>query len=119
METPAQRAVSLVAALEDLTAQEAATLQARRFSEAIAVQNRAAPLVQLLAASATDVPGDLRLRIATLLSRRQASDAWLAHEIETVRAKLQETAESQRRVARFAPAYGRSGATCGRLSAVG
>jgi hypothetical protein len=109
----------LVDALEDLTAQEAATLQARKFPDAIAIQNRAAPLVQSLASSAADLPDDLRVRIATLLSRRQASDAWLANEIEIVRAKLQETAETQRRVARFAPAYGRSGVTSRRLSAVG
>ena len=118
METPRQRAVRLVTALEDLAAQEAATLRTRNFSEAIAIQQRAAPLVQLLASSATDVPEDVRARITALLGRRQSSDAWLAHEIEAVRAKLQETAETLRRVARIAPAYGRPGVTTGRLSAM-
>ena len=109
----------LVSALEDLAAQEAATLQARDFVEVIAIQNRAAPLVQLLASHAMDFRDDLRLRIAALINRRNESDAWLAAEIEIVRLKLRDTAETQRRVTQVSPAYGRSIATFRRLSVTG
>lgn len=108
-----------MSALEDLAAQEAATLQARNFAGAIAIQKRAAPLVQLLASTAIDEGDDVRSRIATLVDRRRASDAWLANEIELVRMKLQETGETQRRLTQLSPAYGRSVATCRRLSVQG
>ncbi|MGH7959761.1 MAG: hypothetical protein ACREH8_22490 [Opitutaceae bacterium] len=121
METSVQRWARLITALEDLAAQEAATLQSGRVEDALGIQERAAPLVQLLAAHTADVfDATLRVRIATLLKRRRQTDAWLEEEIESVRGKLQGLSETQFRVARVAPAYGRSVAPGRRqLSALG
>jgi hypothetical protein len=121
METPAQRCGRLVAALDDLAAQEAVALHARRFEEARAVQNRAAPLVDFLVACGVDVADDaLRSRVSALLLRRNQTDKWLADQIERVRAELQQSEETQRRLAQVAPAYGRSGTSFRRqLKAVG
>lgn len=119
METPKERAARLLSALEDLVMQESATLKTRNFAEAIAIQERAAPLVQSIASNANRLSHDLRLRVAALIERRRANDAWLAGEIEVVRVRLQDTAETQRRVTQLSPTYGRSVATCQRLSARG
>ena len=119
MEAPAERAARLLAAIEDLAAQEAVTLRSRRFEEAIALQHRAAPLVEMFAAGAADVPDALRARVAALIERRRGTEAWLAQEIETARVTLRETVESRHRVARVAPAYGSGGVPLRRLSAMG
>ena len=119
METSAQKSVRLVHALEDLVAQEAAALQSQDFTQVLAIQGRAAPVVQLLASLADDVPAGMRPRIKALLEQRQRSDAWLANEIEAVRVKLRETTETQRRLVRLAPAYRTVALGANRLSAVG
>ncbi|HVS51297.1 MAG TPA: hypothetical protein VHD62_02985 [Opitutaceae bacterium] len=109
METPAQMCARLIAALEDLAGQEAAALDARDFRGAVTVQDRAAPLVELLCAHADDVADEaLRARIAALIERRNRTGEWLAEQIARVREQLRETQVAQRRVAQVAPAYGQS-----------
>ena len=111
----------LVAALEDLSAQEAAAVRAGRFEEALALQHRSAPLVQLLSDGTTRLPEALGERISALLKHRQSCAAFLAERIDSVRERLRELSESQRQVARVAPAYRGSGSasTARRLCAVG
>lgn len=108
METPAQMCARLVAALEDLANQEAATLQARDFPGAVAIQDRAAPLVELLVAHAPDVTdATIRARITALLAKRNQTGEWLADQMAKVREELQQTHVAQRRVAKVGPAYSR------------
>jgi hypothetical protein len=107
METPAQMCTRLVAALEDLANQEAATLQARDFAGAIAIQDRAAPLVELLVAHAEDVTdASTRARIAAFMVKRNQTGEWLAEQMAKVREELQQTHVAQRRAAKVGPAYG-------------
>lgn len=109
METPAQMHARLIAALEDLAGQEAAALAARDFRLAVAVQDRAAPLVELLGAHADEVADEtLRKRVAALIERRNRNGEWLAEQIARVREQLRETEAARRRVAQVAPAYRRT-----------
>ncbi len=121
METPAQTCARLVAALEDLTAQEAATLEARDFPAAIAVQQRAAPLIEhLVAHEAEIVDAALRQRLRALVLRRNKTGEWLAEQVARAREELGEAQAAQRRVAQVAPAYGHGTAPIRRqLVAVG
>ncbi len=121
MEAPAQTCVRLVAALEDLVAREAATLEARDFPAVIELQQRAAPLVALLGARASDVTDPaLRARLQGLIERRRQTGEWLSEQIEKTREALAETNEGRRRVRQIAPVYGSRCAPVSRqLSAVG
>jgi hypothetical protein len=121
METPAQMCVRLVTALEELAAQEAATLEARDFPVVVELQDRAAPLIQLLGAHAADVTDQkLRERVAALIERRNRMGEWLAEQIARVREELKQTEATQRRLAQVAPAYGYPATTTSRqLVAVG
>lgn len=107
METPAQMCERLVTALEDLAGQEAATLETRDFAAVIAIQDRAAPLVDLLVAHAPAVTDRaVRTRITALLAKRHRTGEWLSEQIARTREELQRTETAQRRVAQVAPAYG-------------
>lgn len=107
-------------ALEDLAHQESASLQARDFAAVVQVQERAAPLVVLLAGHgpAADDPA-LRERVAAFLSRRRKTGEWLAGQIVRAKAELDELEASRRRVTRWVPAYGRNREGSRRLHAVG
>jgi hypothetical protein len=120
METAAQMCARLVTALEDLAAQEAVCVQTRNFAAVVAIQDRAAPLVELLASHEGDITdAAVRTRIKNLLERRNETGAWLIREIERTRERLHSLEASQRRVARIAPAYGQSSGPRRQLSAVG
>jgi hypothetical protein len=121
METAAQTCVRLVAALEDLAAREAATLDTCDFAAAIEIQERAAPLVDhLVAHGPAAADRALRDRIAALLLRRAQTGEWLAAKIAAAREELRHTQVAQRRVARVAPVYGSASAPRAmQLSAVG
>jgi hypothetical protein len=120
METPAQMCARLLAALEDLTAQEAATLEARDFVAAIEIQDRAAPLVHHLVTHGPQVAdAGLRTRILALIARRNQTGEWLAEQIARVRQELAATQTAQRRVAQIAPAYGQGARPTRQLQAVG
>jgi hypothetical protein len=107
METPAQTCARLVAALEELVAREAATLEARDFAAVVEIQQRAAPLVELLGAHAEDVTDSaLRERIRVLIARRHQTGEWLSEQIEKTREALALANEGRRRVKQIAPVYG-------------
>ena len=119
METPAQRGARLIAALEDLVAQETAVLRNGDFDEANTVADRTAPIVEWLADHPTFVPASLQERLAAIGSQRARNAEFLDSEIARTREELQQVAVSRRRVAQIAPVYGRAAAQPTRLSAVG
>jgi hypothetical protein len=120
MQTPAQRCARLVSALEDLAAQEEASLHARDFSAIVSIQERTGAIVTDLVAHAAATDRELRARVAAVQQRRDRCAEWLANEIAGTRDELRETEVSRNRVAKIAPVYGSSGsATPSRLSVVG
>ena len=121
METPAQTCSRLLTALEDLAKQEAVTLAARDFATVVKLQERAAPLVELLGTHGPAVAdAALRARIAAWLAHRHETGEWLAAQIAQTKAELDKLDTSRRQASRFAPVYGRGTATMARqLSAVG
>lgn len=120
METPVQTCTRLLAALEDLAGQEAASLAGRDFAAVLQLQDRSAPLVAHLAAHGPAVAdATLRQRIATWLAGRQRTSASLATEIAQAKTELQQIATSRRQAARVAPAYGRLTGSSRHLCVVG
>ncbi len=119
METPAQMLLRLLAAFEDLVAQEALLLQTDNYAAVLEMQDRTAPLVSRLIELAKVADAAARDRLAGVLMRRQRSQDLLSKQIARIREELNEIRSSQRRVAQIAPVYGRSGGGSPRLSAVG
>lgn len=120
METSVQACSRIAAALEDLSRQEAAALQAQDFAAVAAIQDRAAPLVEHLAAHEQEIASEgLLARIAGVLALRNQTAEWLAAKIGQVREELSQMEASRRRVSRLAPAYGAGASRVSRLSAVG
>lgn len=121
MESPAQRCFRIASALEDLSAQEAAALAASEYGTAVALQERAEPLVEYLTSHAEDLAGDAKLaeQMARIHALRGRSEALLSAEIERTRAELREAGAACCRLARVAPVYGGGVVTAPRLQAVG
>ncbi len=105
MATHAHTCARLLTALEDLVSQEAVLLRAADYSGVLATQERAAPLVERLAALATTADAAVRMRVAAVTALRSRSLEWLAGEMARVRTELSEMAASERQVARVAPVY--------------
>jgi hypothetical protein len=116
METSVQTGARLLAALEELWAQEATLLQAREFTGACAVLERAAPLVQQVCRLAAE-PGmaSLRPEVAALLTRREKNRLILEEQIAQMRRQMRQIEEARHRLARVAPAYGGTARTVTRL----
>jgi len=106
MQTPMPRYARLVAAFEDLSGQEEASLHARDFPALEAIQERLAAVVDELQTQASAANTALRARIVATQARRERSSEWLAGEIARTREELRDTEGAQRRVARIAPVYG-------------
>lgn len=106
METPFQTAMRLLAALEDLTARESVLLRTLDFVDAVAVQERAAPLVDQLSALAIhpDVAG-LRDKVSRIVERRIQSRQFLDAELGRLQAELRRIDEARTRLSKVAPAY--------------
>ena len=122
METSAQRCLRIVAALEDLVHQESASLAKRDWTSVEAVQERAGPLVDFLAAHSPTSADDaaLRARIAALQQRREETSRSLGEQIAQARIELQQAQAAKRRLSRIAPAYGSGvSVTPHRLQAMG
>ena len=122
METTAQTCGRLLTALEDLAAQEASALEVRDFSLVVAIQQRAAPLVEHLATHGPAIAERDRAfgaRVAALQARRLRSGEWLAAQVAQTREELAGMQASQRRVAQIAPVYGRAAKAPRQLCAVG
>ena len=120
METPAQTCARLVAALEDMAASEAASVQNRDFSAVVDIQERAAPLIDYLTSNGPRyADGGLQLRIQALAGHRRRTGESLSAQIAEAKENLQSTRASQFRVARIAPVYGSAPASVsGQLSAI-
>lgn len=122
METPTRRFARLATALDELVAQEAATIATRDYAAVKTIQDRAGPVVAALSELGIDVADEVaRARVASLLSRRQHTLELLESQLATARAELQASRESAGRIARIAPVYGRAGAGfgAGRFAAAG
>ncbi|MBI5767172.1 MAG: hypothetical protein HZA93_05205 [Verrucomicrobia bacterium] len=110
----------MLTALEELAGQEAMSLEARDFAAVVHLQERAAPLVQLLGAHAPEITDPaIRRRVREFLDRRHETGEWLAEQIEQTRGRLRELDGARSRLTRLAPAYGRPAETGHRLAAVG
>lgn len=109
----------LVAALEDLAAQEAASLAAGDIATLQHLQQRADPIIARLGEYGPDADEGLRARIGRWLSHRRETARLLARRISGTKAALDHLDASRRRVARVGPAYGQAPETSRRLSAVG
>jgi N-acetyl-gamma-glutamylphosphate reductase len=120
VDTPAQTCRRLLAALEDLAAQETSALAAADFVSLAQLSQRAAPLVEHLAEHGPAVVDpSFRTRIRALLERRRANDDALAVQVARAKAEMKRASDSQRRIAQIAAIYGRVGAAARQLSAVG
>ena len=118
METPVQTAVRLLSALEDFSAQEANLLRTMDFVEAVAVQERAFPLVRMLAELANE-PGvaALKPQVAALLARREQNRHFIDAQLARLQSELRRIDEARIRLARLAPAYaGAAGQPSARLN---
>jgi len=121
MESAAQRCERIVAALEDLAAQEAAGVAQGDYSAVQALHARTAPLVEFLADAGSEplsVPG-LRRRLVAVYELRHRSGEALATAMARTRLELAQTQAAQRRVARLAPTYGGQDFRAPQLHAVG
>jgi hypothetical protein len=119
METPAQRCTRLIAAFEELAAEETAALHARDFVAANAIGERAAPLVEWLVTYGSVMTPPLRERLTAVHAQRAKNSEFLTAEIARAREELQQIGASRRRVAQIAPVYGGGGISPRRLSVVG
>lgn len=120
MKTELQRCRRLLAALEKLATQEAASLAAGDWPAVAFLQSRAAPLIEHLAAHGPAVAdAGFRTRLARWLARRQESAAGLDARIAAVKAELGELEAGVRRAKRLTPTYGRCGDAERRWCAVG
>ena len=106
METPAQTAVRLLAALEDLALREQANLRNLDLVEAVEMIERAAPLVERLAELAADpAVATLRPRVEAFLEQRRQSAALIDAHLARLQSELRRVDEARQRLARVAPVY--------------
>ena len=120
METPAQTSRRLLAALEDLAAQETCALAAADFVSLAQLAQRAAPLVEHLAQHASAAADDsFRRRVRALLDLRRQNDDALSIQLARAKEELKRASDSQRRISQISSIYVRAGAATRQLSAVG
>lgn len=106
MESPAQTCARLLAALEDLVAEEASLLADEQVAAMVVLQERMAPLVDRLVALATTADATVQTRVRALVARRGYVGAELAARIAHLRDELDRMAEARHTVNRIAPVYG-------------
>jgi hypothetical protein len=120
METPVQRCFRLLAALEEMVAQEAACLASSDFGGLVGLQQRAEPLVAHLGRyGSTIADEEFRSRVGSWLARRREIAGLLSARISETRERLNQLESSRRRVARVVPVYAHNSQVTRRLSAVG
>ncbi|AOS45087.1 hypothetical protein Verru16b_02163 [Lacunisphaera limnophila] len=107
METPVQTAQRLLTALEELVGQETLLVRTMDFVEAVAVRERAAPLVEKLCAlAAVPAVASLRPRVDLLLERSGQNHHFLDAQLARLQGELARVNEARGRLRRVAPAYG-------------
>ncbi len=108
-QSPRERFHRLIGALDELVSLEANNVADGDFEAVAAVQRRAAPVVEEIAALAPDVDSEIaRARVAALLARRQHNIDLIGVQLETARNELLAVQESMSRLGRVAPAYGQA-----------
>lgn len=119
MPPAAKRCARLIAALEDLAAQEAAAVRTGEFARAGELAERCAPLVDDLVGRAGEiVETALQERIRDVNALRARSAEALGREIVRVHEELAQTELARGRAARIAPVYGRRTARATAVSQV-
>jgi hypothetical protein len=106
MHAPAERSARLIAALEELAAQEEAAIRSGELAGVEAVQERAAAIVAGLAECVSGMDTAGRERLLAVHARREHTSGWLSAEMTRAQAELRETGLARHRVARLAPVYG-------------
>lgn len=106
MESALQSATRLLAALEELSAEETVLIRTMDFVEATAVRERAAPLVERLCTLAAEpsVQG-LRARVTTVLERSEQNFHFLNAQLTRLNEELARVTEARHRLRRVAPIY--------------
>jgi len=109
METPFHAANRLLLALEELGGEETLLIRTMDFVEAVAVQERAAPLLEKLC-SLAGAPGveALRPRLDALLDRSGQNHHFLDAQLTRIQSELTRVNEARGRLRRVAPAYGQA-----------
>ncbi len=117
MHKPAQRCARLVAALEDLAAQEECALREGDYVTVATIQERAGAVIgDLGSQSLASADPALRDRLAAIRARRALSSERLAGELTRLQADLADTKASKGRVTRIAPVYGSSSPSSARVA---
>lgn len=107
MAGPADILDRLLSALEDLVAGERIALRAGDYAGAVALQERAEPVVARLVELAPTASAASRARAQAVVARREEHSRLVGDAIEQTRGELSRMAEGRRVAARIAPVYGR------------
>ncbi len=109
----------ILAALEDLVAQESAVLQLGEYAALELIQVQAAPLITFLSSQPeAALAAGLEDRILALHAARNRNSTLLAHEMTRNRDELRVLSGRQGLIARVAPAYGGNVGSSRQLSLV-
>lgn len=107
METPEQKCLRLLGALEELARAENASLLAGDAEGLAALQERAGPLVAFLAEHGAAIGDEsARRRVAAWLEHRRQTESFFAGHIARMQERMREIDAARRRVTRLAPVYG-------------
>jgi len=100
-------ATRLLTALDELLTEETILLRTQDYVEAVAVRERAAPVVEKLCALAADFSADsvFRLRLEDLLDRGEQNLRLLDSELARCHDELLRVGEAHGKLRRMAPAY--------------
>jgi hypothetical protein len=106
METPAQTGGRLLAAFEELVAQESVAVNTADYPALAVLQERAAAVSGKLGALAGDpAVAALRPQVEALLERRRQTHQMLALRLAGARLELDRLQSARQRVARLVPVY--------------
>lgn len=112
MESSRQKFDRLTQALADIIDLEQASLASGDTADLAEIQHRAGSVVGAIVALPDEVrDAAARARIASLLSRRQGNIDLIESQLATMRDEIQAVQASTGRMARIAPAYGRTSLT--------
>jgi hypothetical protein len=120
VETPLQLATRLVAALDELIAQEGTCLRSGCYELAIETRQRAAPIVQRLV-SLADQPGmkNFRTQLAGVFAQSAKHGDFLQEKMTDLTAEISRLDRARRRTDQVLPAYAGIPETTPRFQAAG
>lgn len=107
MATPLATATRLLAALEELVAEETLLLRAAEYVDAVGLRERAGPLVDALCGLAPEFSPDsvFRLRLEDLLDQGEKNQRLLASELERTHEEVARIGQALVRLRRTASGY--------------